>query len=73
MVQIESETIAAIDYDRMSATMFVRFVGADWYSYSDVPPEVHAAFVTADSHGRFFRRTIRDRYRYRRGAKPTPR
>jgi hypothetical protein len=67
MIQVESEAILAIDYDRASSIMFVQFVDGDWYSYFEVPPEAHAAFVEAESHGRFFHDFIRDRYRYRRG------
>lgn len=67
MVHVESEAIAEIDYAPASETLFVRFVEGDWYSYFDVPPDMHSAFVAAESHGRFFQNRIRDRYRYRRG------
>jgi hypothetical protein len=67
MVLVESEAIAEIDYRAASATLHVRFVEGEWYSYFDVPGDVHRAFVAAESHGRFFQRNIRDRYRYRRG------
>ena len=67
MVMVESEAIAEIDYHPPSATLLVRFVDGDWYSYFDVPAAVHSAFVPAESHGRFFQNHIRDRYRYRRG------
>ena len=67
MVQVESEAIAEIGYDRARSILFVRFVDGDWYSYFDVPAAVHAAFVAAESHGGFFQDHIRDRYRYRRG------
>ena len=46
---------------------FVRFVDGDWYSYFEVSRQTYDAFVTAESHGRFFHDHIRDRYRYRRG------
>jgi hypothetical protein len=66
MVLVESEAIAEIDYERRSSTLLVRFVDGAWYSYFEVPPHVHAAFVAADSHGRFFQYNIRDRYRCRK-------
>ena len=68
MVQVESEAIAEIDYDAAQAVLRVRFVDGDWYSYFNVPPEIHAAFIVAGSHGRFFQDRIRDRYSYRRGV-----
>jgi hypothetical protein len=67
VVLVESEAIAEVDYHAASSTLFVRFVEGEWYSYFDVPKDVHRAFVDAESHGRFFQQHIRDQYRYRRG------
>ena len=66
MTLVDSEAIAEIRYDDERSTMLVRFVDGEWYSYFDVPPGVHKAFVAAESHGRFFQSHIRDKYRYRR-------
>jgi hypothetical protein len=66
MVQVDSEAIAEIQYDPGRTTLFVQFVGGDWYSYFEVPLAVYLAFVAAESHGRFFQENIRDRYDYRR-------
>ncbi|HEV2746947.1 MAG TPA: KTSC domain-containing protein [Allosphingosinicella sp.] len=67
MVQVESEAILEIDYDSATATLYVRFTDGDWYSYFHVPAPVHRAFLSADSHGRYFHDHIRDRYGYREG------
>ena len=67
MIQVVSEAIAEVDYQPAAATLFVRFVDGDWYSYFDVPPNVYAAFLAAESHGRFFQPNIRNQYRYRQG------
>jgi hypothetical protein len=67
MVLVESETIAEIDYQEDSSTLLVRFAHGEWYRYFMVPPKAYAAFVAAESHGRFFQENIRDRYPYRRG------
>ena len=64
MVQVESEAIDEIAYDARRSILFVRFAHGGWYRYFEVPPEIHEAFVSADSHGRFFHEHIRDRYRY---------
>jgi hypothetical protein len=69
MVRVSSEAIAQIEYDASSRALFVRFTSGEWYSYLDVPPHVHAAFVAAESHGRFFQEQVRDRYAY---AGPLP-
>ena len=66
MVVVESEAIAALDYDEQRSIMFVRFVAGDWYSYSGVSAETFAEFVDAESHGRFFHERILHRYPYTR-------
>jgi hypothetical protein len=67
MVQVESEAIDEITYDATRSTLFVRFRHGGWYSYFAVPARVYEAFVSAESHGRFFHDKIRDRYPFRRG------
>ena len=67
MVFVDSEAIAEIDYDAASRTLFVRFVEGDWYRYLEVPAAVHASFLSASSHGRYFHDHILDRYRFTRG------
>jgi hypothetical protein len=66
MVQVESEAIEEIGYDAGRSILFVRFAHGGRYRYFEVPHEVCEAFVSADSHGRYFHEHIRDRYRYRR-------
>lgn len=67
MVQVESEAIDEIDYDSAQSILSVRFSHGGWYRYFGVPPEIFNAFVSADSHGRFFHEHVRDRYPYREG------
>jgi hypothetical protein len=67
MVQVGSEAIAEIAYDAARSALLVRFVDGDWYTYFDVAADVYSAFLTADSHGRFFHQHILDRYRFGRG------
>jgi hypothetical protein len=64
MAEVESEAIREIEYDADAEALFVRFTDGDWYRYAGVPPELHAAFLAADSHGRFFQAHIRDRFDY---------
>ena len=67
MVCVESEAIAEVEYEQSTSTLFVRFTDSHWYTYFAVRAAVHAAFVAAESHGKFFHDHIRDRYPYRRG------
>lgn len=66
MVLVASEAVAEIEYDAPRRLLRVRFVDGGWYRYFDVPPRVHAAFASAESHGRFFQAHIRGRFAYAR-------
>lgn len=65
-MDVESSAIRAIAYDRADHRLRVTFVSGQRYEYRDVPGEVHRAFVSAESKGRFFQAQIRDRYDFRR-------
>ena len=67
MVQVESEAIHEISFDKSRSTLHVRFAHGGWYRYFGVPAEIYNAFVAADSHGRFFHDHIRDHFPYSRG------
>lgn len=64
MPQVDSQAIAAIEYDPDSRTLFVRFTSGEWYGYAGVSADAHAAFAAAESKGRFFQEHVRDRYAY---------
>ena len=70
MALVESEAIAEIEYDPGRRALFVHFVDGEWYTYFDVARSTYDAFVSADSHGRFFQKYIRGRYNYLRGRSP---
>lgn len=56
MAPVESNQIAAIGYDAETKTLAVTFTrgGGALYQYPNVEPEVHAAFVGAESIGKYF-------------------
>lgn len=61
LVPVESNQVKAIGYDAASKTLAVTFnhgKGAI-YHYPDVAPETHAAFIGAESIGRFFGQHIK--------------
>ena len=57
-----SSHIAGADYDAETRILTVYFQDGDAYEYSQVPPEVAAAFERAPSAGQYFHRMIRQRY-----------
>lgn len=56
MTPVESSQLAAIGYHPATKTLAVSFArgGGAVYHYPDVEPEVHAAFIAAESVGKYF-------------------
>lgn len=59
---VVSSSVRSIGYEDASATLEVLFNNGRRYQYAGVPVEVHRAFLTAQSHGRYFHAHIRDKY-----------
>jgi hypothetical protein len=59
-VRVESTSIASVGYE--APILEVRFLNGGLYRYLEVPEEVHAELMQAESKGRFFNRRIRDAY-----------
>ncbi|WPB58604.1 KTSC domain-containing protein [Xylophilus sp. GOD-11R] len=52
---VESNQVAEIGYDPETKTLAVTFTrGQALYQYPNVEPETHAAFLAAESIGKFF-------------------
>ena len=64
MQQVESSNIAEIGYDKDSKTLRVKFKNGGLYDYSDVPESEYAAFLSAESHGKYLNQNIKNRYDY---------
>lgn len=68
MQPVNSSNLFAVDYDSWRATLTIEFHSGGMYEYYSVPRSVYAELMNADSHGRYFHRHIKGRYRYRRIA-----
>lgn len=66
---LESRMFVSSAYDAGKCVLYLRFRSGEVYRYFDVPAEQFAAFLAAESHGRYFLSQIRDRFRYERLAK----
>lgn len=51
---VSSSNLRAIGYNSETQTLEVEFLGGGLYSYSGVPASVHAALMSASSHGSYF-------------------
>ena len=59
---IESSVIVSAGYDPDTNTMDVEFVSGRVYRYFMIPAETFEALTKADSAGRYFNETIRERF-----------
>lgn len=66
--RVSSSSIAAIAYERSTATLGVRFHRGYEYSYFSVPEGVFRELLSADSKGQYFNTRIRTGgYTFERG------
>ena len=63
---VTSSNIASVGYDASSKTLEVEFHSGSLYEYFGVPKEIYDGLMKAESHGSYFHRHIRDKYRYRK-------
>jgi len=61
---VSSSNIRSIGYDSESQTLEIEFHNGSVYSYFDVPESIYNALMSASSHGSFFHRHIKDRFRW---------
>ena len=61
IVDVKSSAVLKIGYDGNS--LFVQYVGGDWYKYSHVPEEVFNQLRVADSTGQFINKKIKPEYK----------
>ncbi|HGM5561016.1 MAG: KTSC domain-containing protein [Serratia marcescens] len=63
---VTSSNISSIGYDADSQTLEIEFLNGAIYQYFDVPEQVHAELMGADSVGAFLARNIKGSFRYSR-------
>lgn len=61
---VTSSNIAAIGYDHATKTLGVQFKSGGLYHYHGVQPHEHAAFMSADSHGKHFGKHISGKFKF---------
>ncbi len=70
--EVKSSVIAAVSYDEVKRTLDVEFRSGAVWRYLDVLPEIHRAFLDADSKGRFYNAKIRHCFKsYKLGGRVT--
>jgi len=61
---VSSSNIRSIGYDSKSQTLEIEFHSGSIYQYFDVPESIYNALMSASSHGSFFHRHIKGRFRW---------
>ena len=59
---VSSSQVKSVGYDPKSRVMAVEFHGGGVYHYHDVPPEKHAALMTAPSIGSHLHKNIKGQH-----------
>ena len=59
---VTSQIIHSVGYDAANCTLEVQFQNGWLYRYDDVPIETYRGLMSAESHGRFLKRMIVDKF-----------
>ncbi|GAI52038.1 unnamed protein product, partial [marine sediment metagenome] len=51
-------------YEETTLTLEIEFTNGNIYQYFDVPQSEYEGLMNADSHGKYFHRNIRNKYRH---------
>jgi hypothetical protein len=65
---LESKLLASSAYDSGKHILYLRFRSGEVSRYFEFPEEQYREFLEADSHGRYFLKSVRNRFRYERMA-----
>ncbi len=63
---VTSSNIKSIGYDGVSETLEIEFNNGGIYEYAGNSEAVYSALMKAESHGSYFHRHIREKYRHRK-------
>ena len=70
-IAVSSTVLSALTYDKSTQTLLIAFKSGRIYRYLGVPAQTVDDLLTAESKGRFFNASIRNRFEYQpvaRGA-----
>lgn len=68
LTPVNSSQLAAVGYDPAGRTLAIQFKGkggaGSTYHYAEVPAEVHAGLMSAESCGKFFGASIKGKFAF---------
>lgn len=66
IVKVKSSQIQDVGYDSDNATLYIKFIRGNWYSYDNVPGEIYEGLIKAPSVGKYFHKNIKGVFNYRK-------
>jgi hypothetical protein len=64
MLPVESSMMTGVEYDEETCQLDILFSSGKTYRYFDVPADVYAMLLNAESKGQFFNEEIKSAYRH---------
>lgn len=61
---VQSSDLISIGYELKTHILEIEFNHNTVYQYFDVPMEIYKGLMSADSHGQFFHKYIKNKYQY---------
>lgn len=61
---VSSSNISSIGYDPESCILEIEFHNGSVYQYFDVPQSTYEELMNASSHGSYFHRYVKERYKW---------
>lgn len=61
---VNSSSLTAVGYEADTQTLTIEFRNGGTYEFYEVPESTHQELMAAGSHGEYFARNIRGKYRY---------
>ncbi len=56
----------SVSYDITTEILEIEFIGKDIYEYYAVPTKIYTNLMKASSHGKYFLKHIKDKYRFKK-------
>ncbi len=62
MPTLNSSMLSECEYDEAEKLLRIKFTKGGWYGYLDVPKTVYEELLSADSAGKYFLSSIKNKY-----------
>jgi KTSC domain len=64
MPTVDSSMMTSVDYDERNHELDITFISGKTYRYFEIPADIYAGLLDADSKGEFFNEHIKDQFNF---------